>query len=313
MSNYRQFRELEARGIDLVELLGGDRPLDTEEFRQVVNTVQSAGDELYVDLLFLLTNRRFQAEEAQQLWRGILRHKRRLAAKLGRDPGVRLSALDYLHNVRRILANPRLLDRSDLDAVLDSLHTDDLTGLFNRRHIKSTYQLELRRARRYGKHLSLMLIDVDDFKSVNDRFGHAAGDEVLVAVSKLLTEVCRETDTIGRYGGDEMVALLPETSKQDAWVLAERICQAAREREVVPSFRPETRLRVSLSIGVATYPEDSQESAELLRLADAALYASKERGKDAVSLAPPTTSRIDVREPRGATRAGSEHPRGEAG
>ena len=108
MSNYRQFRHLESQGIDLVELLGGDRPLEPEEFRQVVNTVQSAGDELYVDLLYLLTNRRFPADEAQQLWRGILRHKRKLQAKLGRDPGVRLSALDYLHNVRRILSNPRL-------------------------------------------------------------------------------------------------------------------------------------------------------------------------------------------------------------
>lgn len=287
MSNYRQYRELEAKGIDLVELLGGDRPLSPDEFRALVDAIPSAGEDLYVDLLNLLTNRRFPVEEARQLWRGILRHKRKLAAKLERDPGVRLAALDYLHNVRHILSHPRLLDRKDFETVLDSLHTDELTGLFNRRHLKATYQLELRRARRYGKHLSLMLLDIDDFKGINDRFGHPVGDDVLVDVAKLLTHVCRETDTIGRFGGDEIVVLLPETSKHDAYILAERIRREARERDLTPASRPGQHLRFSLSIGIATYPEDSQESAALLSLADEALYASKGRGKDAVSVVPP--------------------------
>ena len=282
MSNYPQYRDLELRGIDVVELLGGTRPLDSEEFRALVNGIEAVGGELYVDLLYLLTHRRFSPDEAQEMWRGIIEHKRGLESQLGRDPGVRLSALDYLQNVRKVIRSPRLIDRGDFEEVMNSVSTDPLTGLYNRRHLRATYQIELRRARRYSNPLTILLLDIDHFKAINDSHGHFAGDRVLVALADLLRDVCRETDTIGRHGGDEVMVLLPETKKDDAYTLAERIRRAAADREV--ELEGGATVHFSLSIGVSTYPDDSQEPEELLQLADEALYTSKGRGRDVVSL-----------------------------
>ena len=296
MSNTRHFRRLEERGIDLVELLGGDQSLPGDSFAKIVNEVQAVGDELYADLMHLLSHRRFPEDEARRLWQGILKHKRKLTSRLGRDPGVRVAALDYLTNVRHVLQSARILDRGDFEQLRSSVYVDELTGLYNRRHIQTMYQREVRRARRYSNSLSVMTIDIDSFKQINDTHGHAAGDQVLVALAELLREVCRATDTIGRLGGDEILVLLPEARKSDAFALAERIRRAAREKRI--SVRAEVgsgkeasgedrqSIGFSISIGVATYPDDSQESAELLELSDEALYASKRRGRDVVSLYP---------------------------
>ncbi|MCI0650906.1 MAG: GGDEF domain-containing protein [Planctomycetes bacterium] len=283
MSHYEILRELEAQGIDLLELLSGDRPVDSQSFFTAVNRLKSADDEIYSDLLQLLTTRRFSAAEARELWRGILKHKNRMTELLGANPGVRLAALDYLGRVRKVIRQPRLLDRRDFEHLEESVITDELTGLYNRRFMKGAYQREIRRARRYAKALTVMLIDIDRFKNLNDTYGHALGDQVLVAVAGLLREVCRETDIIGRFGGDEIVVLLPETRKQDAFTLAERVRSAARDRTPLAGPSPGQEVRFSLSIGLATYPDDSQETAELLEFADRALYQSKERGRDTVS------------------------------
>lgn len=285
MTNSRKFWDLEVDGIDVVELLGGDRSLATEEFANLVNKLGTVGDELHADLLQLLSYRRFDNDEARRIWQGILKHKRKMTAKLGRDPGVRVSALDYLTNIRHLLDSPRIVDRGDFGELVSHVHIDELTGMFNRRHVRTMFQHEIRRARRYSKTLSLMLIDIDNFKTINDSFGHIAGDRVLVALADLLREVCRETDTIGRFGGDEIVVIAPEAKKSDAFALAERIRRAARERRLfLDEEKREQEIRFSISVGIATYPDDSQESAELLHLADEALYASKKRGRDVVSI-----------------------------
>ncbi len=285
MTNSRKFWDLEADGIDVVELLGGDRSLATDEFAELINKLGTVGDELHSDLLQLLSYRRFENDEARRIWQGILKHKRKMTAKLGRDPGVRVSALDYLTNVRQLLSSPRIVDHTDFRQLIDHVHIDELTGMFNRRHVKTIFQNEIRRARRYSKTLSLMLIDIDNFKRINDSFGHAAGDRVLLELAGLLSEVCRETDTIGRVGGDEILVIAPEAKKSDALALAERIRRAARERRLfLDEKKREQEIRFSISVGIATYPEDSQESAELLQRADEALYSAKRRGRDVVSI-----------------------------
>ncbi|MFQ5653983.1 MAG: GGDEF domain-containing protein [Planctomycetota bacterium] len=284
MSNIREFRDLEAQGVDIVELLAGDRTLAPREFLEIVNRVKSADEDLYGDLLYLLTHHRFAAADTRSIWRSIVKHKRRMAARLGRNPGIRLAALDYLTNIRDLIKWPRIVDRGDFDRLVGHVNSDDLTGLFNRRHMNEAFRRELRRSRRYSKALTVMLIDVENFKAVNDTYGHPAGDKVLVELARLLGEVCRETDIIGRYGGDEILVLLPEARKRDAFALAERLRRAARDREILAGEDGKQRIQISLSIGLATYPDDSQETEELLRCADDALYQSKHRGRDVVSI-----------------------------
>ena len=168
MSNYEAFRELESRGVDVLELLAGDRSLGSAEFLELVNRVERAGDDLYSDLLLLITNRRFPPATAATLWRGILDHKTELTARLGRNPGVRVSAADYLTNVRETLAAPRIVDRADYDTLVEHVAVDALTGLATRRAILERYDRELRRARRYQKSLTVLVIDLDRFKEIND-------------------------------------------------------------------------------------------------------------------------------------------------
>jgi len=284
MSNVEPFRDLEGRGVDIVELLAGDRALGSSEFLELVNRVDRAGDDLYSDLLQLLTHHRFPPATAASLWRGILRHKEKLTEQLGRNPGVRIAAADYLTNVRPTIERPRVVGREDFEEVLRHVAVDPLTGIANRRHIHDRYERELRRARRYQKDLTVLAIDLDRFKEINDTFGHAAGDRVLVEVARRLLETCRETDAIGRTGGDEILVLLPETKAEDALPLAERLRRRVGEEPV--SIDDEGgKVRVSLSIGMASFPRDGRDAETILARADEALYRSKRGGRDAVSVA----------------------------
>ncbi|MBN2346351.1 MAG: diguanylate cyclase [Candidatus Aminicenantes bacterium] len=159
--------------------------------------------------------------------------------------------------------------------------TDGLTGLFNRQHFLERLEAEAERAGRYRRPLSLMLIDLDRFKGVNDEYGHLAGDEVLVSAASRIRGVLRKSDFAGRYGGEEFCVALPETGVEGAAELAERLRKAMASR--AHSLPGGGSLRVSCSIGVAT--AGAAGVADLLARADAALYAAKSAGRDRVHVA----------------------------
>jgi diguanylate cyclase (GGDEF)-like protein/PAS domain S-box-containing protein len=173
-------------------------------------------------------------------------------------------------------------EKKELIRTLNLLSTTDgLTGLYNRRALNDQLRQEIGRAKRYGCDLSLILCDIDLFKSVNDTYGHTAGDRALQAVSQALRQSLRNSDMIGRYGGDEFMIILPETPLEGARILAEKVRAAVKALDL--AARGNERIRLSLSIGVASCrsPEESVDS--LLALADTALYAAKEAGRDTVS------------------------------
>ncbi len=162
--------------------------------------------------------------------------------------------------------------------------TDPLTSLYNRRFFDDRLGVEFRRSRRTGKPLSLLLVDLDNFKSINDRFGHLMGDEVLTACGEILrTQIRRGGDLVARYGGEEFVAVLPETDVEAAKEKAEKILEQLRHRAFVHDG---SILHISASIGVADSEMQSSEIS-LLRAADGALYAAKRAGKNQVMLASP--------------------------
>jgi len=158
---------------------------------------------------------------------------------------------------------------------------DGLTGLFNRRALTDILQRELERAERYGSDLSLILCDVDKFKSINDIYGHAAGDKALQAVSESLKIALRKSDILGRYGGDEFMIILPETSLDGAKKLAEKIRVAVLE--IALELPVNARIGLSLSVGVASCCAPMEDIDTLVKLADTALYTSKHEGRNMVS------------------------------
>ncbi|HMC70208.1 MAG TPA: sensor domain-containing diguanylate cyclase, partial [Mycobacteriales bacterium] len=155
--------------------------------------------------------------------------------------------------------------------------TDGLTGLGNYRFFQQTLAREVDRAARFGRPLSLLMLDLDRFKQVNDVHGHQVGDAVLVQVADRIREEVREVDEVARYGGEEFVVVLPETGEEGAEHLAERICERIRSR---PLHSSAGDLGVTVSIGVAVYPEHGDSPASLVRAADLALYVAKAEGRD---------------------------------
>jgi diguanylate cyclase (GGDEF)-like protein len=176
--------------------------------------------------------------------------------------------------------------------------TDALTGTGNRRFLEVTLAREIERARRYERPISLLMVDIDRFKRVNDEFGHLTGDEVLVEVSRRLEQAVRHgIDTVARYGGEEFVVVLPETGQGEAQVVAERIRDAAATDpfEVEgPSGQATTGnghsttegpLRVTVSVGFATFPDNGESADGLVRAADLAMYKVKASGGNGVESA----------------------------
>lgn len=154
---------------------------------------------------------------------------------------------------------------------------DDLTGLYNRRHFQTVLNMEWKRAIRFKRSLSLLMMDVDHFKEYNDTFGHLEGDKVLKEMSALLKRNLREVDTIARFGGEEFILLLPDTDKKGAIAVGEKL------RRLIESTMFNKGLRgITISSGISSYPEDVRELDDLIDHADIALYDAKDAGRNRV-------------------------------
>ena len=156
----------------------------------------------------------------------------------------------------------------------DMAVTDSLTGLYVRRYFMVKLQEEIHRAERYDKIISIIMADLDRFKNINDTYGHDAGDRALKAISHFLQKNIRDVDAIARYGGEEFVMLIPDADKDAAFNLAERL------REELAKIKLDNLPAISISFGIATFPTDGTEVEDLIRKADAAMYAAKRAGRN---------------------------------
>ena len=154
--------------------------------------------------------------------------------------------------------------------------TDFLTGLFIRRYFMSRLQDELIRSERYNKTFSIAMVDIDKFKNINDTYGHSAGDQVLREAGKFFQKNLRQTDVIARYGGEEFVIFFPETNKDVAYILAERL------RKGFSQIRLDKLPRLTISLGISSYPEDGKDIETLIKNADMAMYTAKQNGRNKV-------------------------------
>ena len=174
-------------------------------------------------------------------------------------------------------------ERKALIEDLEYLSTvDPLSGLLNRRALMDFLNAEADRAKRYGRRISLILADVDNFKEINDSLGHSAGDEAIRVVAEVFREVVRKADVVGRYGGDEFMVVMPETSAKGAEDLAARLLEAIKAK---PSkLGPKAKRTLTLSIGVASFDFKRDSVDTLITHADTALYESKHQGRDRMTI-----------------------------
>jgi diguanylate cyclase (GGDEF)-like protein/PAS domain S-box-containing protein len=159
--------------------------------------------------------------------------------------------------------------------------TDSVTQLYTRRHFTALGRSEVERALRYNRRMSILMVDIDWFKRVNDTYGHTAGDQVLLTVAKTCRQALRATDIVGRWGGEEYVIILPEADMEGAALIAERIRRMVSETEIPLADEP---INVTVSIGVAEFDHQNQSLETLIDCADRAMYASKQAGRNQVRM-----------------------------
>ena len=193
-----------------------------------------------------------------------------------------VKSVDEIGSIARALNEMALALKHDRDVLRNLSSHDQLTGLLNRREFQRLLDPEIARSERHDRVLALLLIDLDYFKSVNDRYGHPAGDAVLKCAADRFVAALRPNDFVARYGGEEFIVLLPETDATGALSLAERLC--AQVRAAPMDIGQGVAPVVTTSIGIAVYPQHAETAEDLITAADQALYAAKAAGRDRCSL-----------------------------
>jgi len=249
-----------------------------DELLQEFERQRGPEDPLYSSLLYLLTHLAFTERQAARHWKRVGAHRREMSRAMGRDPGLRVAILDYFVNVSRELRNPKIIEISMFERTERSAVTDGLTGLYNHAYLLQALRQEVLRSKRHGLRAALVLLDLDDFKRVNDVRGHVEGDRVLMKAAAIVRDSVREIDVAARYGGEEFAVLLPDTSRLGAFVVAERIRRKIEERFA------RSRTPVTLSGGLAVFPDDAGAPADLIVQADVGLYEAKAAGKNRILL-----------------------------
>jgi len=181
--------------------------------------------------------------------------------------------LDHIHlTINKLIEKNRLVEEAEMADYYRMLsHTDELTGLFNLRHLIPTLKREVERHVRYDHNLGVAMLDIDNFKKYNDTNGHEAGNRLLVNLAQTLRHNTRNCDLLTRYGGEEFVIVFPETTPAESSIVAQRICRSL-----------ENNLGITVTIGLASLPINSNNAEELIKMADRAMYWGKRNGKNQI-------------------------------
>ena len=238
--------------------------------------------------------------QSLQLWDEMLTRRRELTEQLGRIISLKTVLMDVLSSAGLIRV-PVVLEYGEYKKLQVNAVTDPLTGLYNRRLFVESFEKELNRARRYGLPLGIVILDLHRFKEVNDKYGHPRGDEVLRAAASTLQKALRTSDSAFRIGGDEFALLLPQTDATQAVALSRRI-----ETVFAETLRPlQLAFSVTMDHGVANFPQDGEQSDQLVRIADERLYRLKQvnhartgdsssRAAAASAASPPTSATLPI-------------------
>ena len=260
----------------LISLLERERKFNyfTSEINEIL--ASDLKDLLYSKSLELFINLSFEENEAKNHWENIIKNIDFMKSQLNREIGLRVAIVDYFINHTEMMKEPIVVEMRVFKENEKLALVDSLTGLFNKRYYDIAVRKEYKKALRFNQIFSLFLLDLDDFKKVNDTKGHLFGDEVLANFGQFLSYSSREEDIICRYGGEEFIVILPETTGDGALMYAERLRKRLKE-EVF--FKKHI---ITFSGGISTFPYNGKDLEDLFKSVDKSLYAAKYNGKDCI-------------------------------
>lgn len=231
------------------------------------------GSQLYSNILLAITHEKFETNDALVLWKSIKKHQQDLEKKLNRNPGIIVSTLDFLLNVKENLVSPIIIEKEKSDFITDTATKDELTHLYSRNVFDAFMEKSVAEYNRTGKTVALIIFDIDDFKKVNDTYGHQKGDAVLANIGDLLNQEVREMDIAVRYGGEELVVIMNESNSQQAFTFSERV-----RNKIARS--PIDGINVTISAGISQTTPETKTVETVISAADVALYEAKASGKN---------------------------------
>lgn len=267
---------------ELIRLLSASRNSFDKLDRKLKKFKEVYKDALYSKLLFLVSHLDFKPQTAKKHFEAIREHHSDMETKLGRDIDIRVAVADYFVSGKRKIKNPMVLEIHLFREAQQAGFIDMLTSLYNFSFLRAALPHEMAHSKRYAEPLSIVFFDLDDFKKVNDIFGHETGNACLKYVAQVIQASIREMDMAFRYGGEEFLCILPKTDKFGALAVAERIRKTLEKSDL--SFLGHKDLRIALSGGVSSFPVDGEHGDTLVKFADEAMYRAKNKGKNRVEL-----------------------------
>ena len=234
----------------------------------------------YKLLLRNLVGISFSEETASAHYCNIENHQDILMASTGRDVAFSVAALDYFTFLEPTLKNPCIMEEKEYKNILTQNYTDSLTGVYLKKCLPQRLAEEIYESQRARTVFSVVFIDIDDFRFVNNNYGHRAGDIVLEQLAYLMKCSTRKHDAIFRYGGEEFVIVMPDTRGPEAFRFVERLRKRVAKKPV--RIDGDIKICATLSGGISCYPDDTQSPEKLIEMADKAMYAAKKRGKNKI-------------------------------
>ena len=239
------------------------------------------GQDAYQAIIKILIDLDLEPGEAKKCWVDIITHRENISNALDRKISLITAISDYFGSLKKSLQKHKIVEIHAYEKVIKESTNDSLTGLFNKVYLQNALAQHISLAKRHNTDLSVLFLDIDDFKEINDTFGHSSGDAVLKTVADTISRELRTSDTAARFGGDEFVILMPNTYKMNALLLSERLRKIIKQKTITIKDKS---LQITVSGGVAGFPVDAQKAKNLLNLADSALYRAKGAGKNNISL-----------------------------
>lgn len=235
--------------------------------------VEKYGQKLYQQCIFSLTHISINESLSEIKWKHIVNHRNKLNTSLKREVGLKVAAIDYLENISDNDFEMTVMENDKVDDIVDVATIDQLTSLYMRSMFDEMLKQEFQQYLRNNQKLSIMMLDLDDFKHFNDTYGHQGGDEALKIMGNILLNTVRKSDIACRYGGEEFVVIMPQTNIKMAFDVAQRIRQKIEDTDI-------NGKSLTVSIGVSETTVSMKNADELLKMADDALYQAKANGKN---------------------------------
>ncbi|MCP4345446.1 MAG: diguanylate cyclase [Desulfobacterales bacterium] len=254
---------------------------DEKLIHELNHVIEKEGLQAYSIIFHVLTHLDLEHDKAAECWHEVLAHREIMSMSLGREINLRTAICDYFCSINKSLRNPKVVELHIFESEANISKYDYLTGLYTRGAFDGSLLREIARSKRHKTETSVLFFDIDDFKRINDTFGHLAGDLVLKKLSRIIMNEIRTEDIAGRYGGEEIVLIFPETGKIKGLVVGERIREKVEQMDFEYEGHP---IQMTLSGGLASFPADAGNGANLVKCADDALYKAKSYGKNNIVL-----------------------------